>query len=70
MNTEAKISNKTWNKTQWYRKLSLALCDGLEGRGGGRSLKTEGMPKYMQNYDWSALYGRNQYNIVKQLSSN
>ena len=35
----------------------------------GERLKTEGL--YMYTYGWiTLLYGRNQHNIVKQLSSN
>ena len=47
------------------------LCGDLEGWdvvGGGREVQDGG---YMYIYDWSRLmYGRNQHNIVKQLSSN
>ena len=53
-----------------YREPSLVLCDDLEGWdwGRGRSSRWRGC---MYNYGWfKLLYGRNQYNIVKQFSFN
>ena len=46
------------------------LCDKLEGWdgvGGGRELQ-EGGNMYRDKFD--SCYGRNQHNIIKQLSSN
>ena len=52
-------------------RLSGAICDNLEGwngEGGGREIQEEGD---MFTYDrFMLLYGRNQHNIVKQLSFN
>ena len=51
--------------------VQLVLCDNLEGWdvvGSGRQVQEEGN---MYTYGrFMLLYGRNQYNTVKQLSSN
>ena len=47
-------------------EFSLQLCDVLEG-WDQRVCEIGG---YMYNYGWFMLYGRNQQNTVKQLSSN
>ena len=52
------------------RELSSVLCDdhGVEWGGGEAD---SGGRRYMHTYGWfMLLYGRNQHNIVKQLSSN
>ena len=54
------------------REPKLGLCDNLEewdGVGGGREVQ-EGGDMYTPMADFMLLYGRNQHNIVKQLSSN
>ena len=59
-----------WEFAAWHRELRLVLCDNLEGwDGGGREVQEE--EDIMYTYGWFVLiYGRNQHNIVKQLSSN
>ena len=51
----------------------MVLCDNLEGwngEGDGREVQN-GEVVCMYTCDWFLLmYGRNQHNIVKQLSSN
>ena len=57
-----------WEVAVWHREPNLVLCDNIEGWDEGevgRRIKRRGV------YDWlTLLYGRNQHNIVKQLSSN
>ena len=61
-----------WEFAVWLRELKLGLCDNLEGWdgvGGGREFQ-EGGDICTPMADFMLLYGRNQHNNVKQLSSN
>ena len=54
-----------WEFAVWLRELQLGLCDNLEGwdgEGGGREVQEGG--------GICLMFGRNQHNIVKQLSFN
>jgi len=56
----------------WHRELSPVLYDNLESRdgeeNGGGQFRRQG-PLYTCGW-FMLMYGRNQYNLVKQLSSN
>ena len=60
-----------WEFAVWRRELIPGLSnslEGWEGLGGGREVQEGGD---MYTYGWFMLmYGRNQHNIVKQLSFN
>ena len=79
--TTCKIDSGWWFAL-WLRELKPRLCDNSEGWdrvGGGREVQEGG---YMYSYGYTyvyhtytygwfmLMYGRNQHNIVKKLSSN
>ena len=51
----------------WHRKLNSGLCDNLEGWDGVEEWGDICIPVAEKMLN---MYGRNQQNIVKQLSSN
>ena len=65
-----KIDTK-WDLTVWHRGLNPVLWDNTEGWMGREIRGGSGEREYMCICGWfMLLYGINQYNIVKQLSSN
>ena len=63
-----------WKFALWGRNSNPVLCDSSEvwdGVGGwGGRFKREGAYVYLPNGWFTVIYGSNQHNIVKQLSSN
>ena len=63
-------TDNQWEFAVWLREHKLGLCNNLEvweGMGSGREFQ-EG-EFHMHTYGWfTVMYGRNQHNIVKQLS--
>ena len=57
-----------WEFVVWLRELKQGLCNNLEGWDGEGGSRERGQ---MYTYGWFMLmYGRNKYNIVKQLFYN
>ena len=68
--TICKIDSQ-WEFAVWLRELKPGLCDNLEmwdGVGGGKEVQ-DGGDTYICGW-FMLIYGRNQHNIVKQLSFN
>ena len=55
-----------WNFAVWHRELKSGALWQARGVGCGGRFKRSG---HMYTYGWFMIYGRNQHNIVKQLSS-
>lgn len=70
-------TDSSWETAVEHQGLSLVLCDDLEGWDGrGQEARERGdiythICMYVYTYGcFLSLYSRNQYNTVKQLSSN
>ena len=63
-----------WEFAIWLRELKLGLCKNLEGwdtEGGGREVQEGGdICVSMADSSTFMMFGRNQHNTIKQLSSN
>ena len=60
-------TDSQWACAVWHRELNPLLRNYLEGQDGAGNRGSRER-KHMCTCSWFMIYGRNQYNIVKQLS--